>query len=382
MPVKNTLLPLSLYIHMPWCIKKCPYCDFNSHKLNGSIPETDYINALVEDLKKDIFSFGAKSISSIFIGGGTPSLFTPEAYELLFNQLKKYLHFVPDIEITLEANPGTFEAGRYKAYRELGINRLSLGVQSFNPNHLKALGRIHDEKQAFHAIEEARKAGFKRINLDIMHGLPNQTIEEGLADLTQAIAFAPEHISWYQLTIEPNTVFYKQQPTLPSDDVLCDIEQKGFFLLEQAGFQRYEISAFCQPGEASRHNLNYWHFGDYIGIGAGAHGKLTTADGVVLRTQKMRQPKDYLDPHKTFLASLIEVSPEELVFEFMLNTTRLEHPIPLELFKQTTGLELEWLLPGLEEAQKQQLVELKDNCWQITAFGRRFTNNLQSIFLT
>ncbi|CAM2853990.1 radical SAM family heme chaperone HemW [Legionella worsleiensis] len=372
--------PLSLYIHMPWCIRKCPYCDFNSHKSPDNLPEQEYISTLIKDLKSDLSLFPVRDITSIFIGGGTPSLFSAEAYDTLFTQLKQLLHFTPDIEITMEANPGSVEQGRFTEYRQTGINRLSLGIQSFNPTHLNVLGRIHDEHQAHAAINAARNAGFDNLNLDIMHGLPKQTIEQGLADLTTALTHQPEHLSWYQLTIEPNTVFYKEKPPLPSEDDAFILEERGLNMLRDAGFERYEISAFAQPGKQARHNLNYWLFGDYLGIGAGAHGKITTINAIK-RTRKHRQPKDYLNQDKPCLAHIEEVTGDDLLFEFMLNTTRLEQPIPLELFSQTTGLNINTLLPKLKIAQEKKLIILTDDHWQVSPLGRRFTNNLQALFL-
>lgn len=372
--------PISLYIHVPWCIRKCPYCDFNSHKSPQTLPEQDYIKALIEDLNQDLQRFDNRPVSSIFIGGGTPSLLSPDAYAELFDGLKKTLKLNPDIEITLEANPGTVEQERFRAYRQLGINRLSLGIQSFNPKHLERLGRIHDDTQAHKAIEAARNAGFTRLNLDLMHGLPNQSVEQGLNDLKTAVEYQPEHLSWYQLTIEPNTVFYKEKPPLPSEDEAFELEGQGLALLSLEGYQRYEISAFCKSGEESRHNLNYWLFGDYYGIGAGAHGKVSTTEGV-FRTHKQRQPKEYLNPEKAFLAGFEQVQPEELLFEFMLNTTRLERPIQLELFQKTTGLDTQILMRELLRAQEKKLILIQDQFWRVTELGRRFTNDLQAMFL-
>jgi putative oxygen-independent coproporphyrinogen III oxidase len=374
------MLPLSLYIHIPWCIRKCPYCDFNSHKSPAILKEQAYIQALLADLRIDLSSFQARELVSIFIGGGTPSLFSAETYNSLLIELKQLMPFSQDIEITMEANPGSVEQQRFTDYRQLGINRLSLGIQSFNPIHLKALGRIHDEKQAHCAIEAARNAGFNNLNLDIMHGLPQQTINQGLQDLSTALSYQPEHLSWYQLTIEPNTAFYKKNPPLPSEDEAYLLEEEGFLVLQKAGFHRYEISAFSKPDKQALHNLNYWLFGDYFGIGAGAHGKITTERGV-FRTQKYRQPKDYQDTKKPFIASLNLIEKEELLFEFMLNTTRLEQTIPLELFTTTTGLELDLLLPKLLQAQQKNLLSLSSTHWQVTPLGRRYTNDLQAIFL-
>ena len=376
------MLPLSLYIHIPWCIRKCPYCDFNSHKSPDELPEIQYVDALILDLKQDLIHFPGRTIGSIFIGGGTPSLFSATAYETLFNAIRPLLPFAPDIEITLEANPGTVEQQRFNDYRALGINRLSIGIQSFNPNHLKALGRIHDDKQAHRAIEASRAAGFENINIDIMHGLPNQTVAEGLADLHTALSHQPEHLSWYQLTIEPNTVFYKIQPPLPTEEDACALEEEGFALLESQHYNRYEISAFSQAGKPAHHNLNYWLFGDYYGIGAGAHGKLTSADGKQIhRTRKYRQPTDYLNPDKPFLAASEQVLANDLLFEFMLNATRLQQPIAKALFTERTGLSIEYLIPGLLAAETKGLITQDSTHWQITPFGRRYTNDLQALFL-
>lgn len=375
------MLPVSLYIHIPWCIRKCPYCDFNSHKSPDNLPEQQYIDALIADLKTDLVQFPGRTIESIFIGGGTPSLLSAKAYETLFNAIKPLLPFQTDIEITLEANPGTVEQHRFRDYRALGINRLSIGIQSFNPHHLRALGRIHDDKQAHQAINAARHAGFDNINLDIMHGLPQQTKAEGLLDLKTALSHQPEHLSWYQLTIEPNTIFYKTKPPLPTEDEAYYLEWEGLNVLTNHGYKQYEISAFSQHQKTARHNLNYWLFGDYYGIGAGAHGKLTASDGRVHRTQKHRQPKDYLDPNKPFLSASNQVQESDLLFEFMLNTTRLEQAIPYDLFTQRTGLDFNLLAPKLLEAHHQQLITLNNTHWQVTPLGRRFTNDLQALFL-
>ena len=302
------------------------------------------------------------------------------AYERLFEGLGKRLHLLPDIEITLEANPGSFEQQRFKEYRTTGINRLSIGIQSFNDNHLKTLGRVHDSQQAFSAIDMARNAGFENINLDIMHSLPEQSIEEGLNDIRQAISLNPEHLSWYQLTLEPNTAFYKQRPNLPSEELTDDLEQAGFLLLASQGYQRYEISAFAKDEKYSAHNLNYWRFGDYLGIGAGAHGKISQ-EKQVIRTRKRRQPNEYLNPQKGFCSAIETVETNDLIFEFMLNLSRLEESVPLSLFQERTGLPLERLLPHLQAASDKGLISIGEDHWQITALGRKFTNDLQALFL-
>jgi oxygen-independent coproporphyrinogen-3 oxidase len=376
------MLPLSLYIHIPWCIRKCPYCDFNSHKSPDTLPEDEYIDALLADFSSDLIYVPQRRIHSIFIGGGTPSLLSASAFERLFNGLRQQVAFEDHIEITLEANPGTVEQGRFTDYRALGINRLSLGIQSFNASHLKALGRIHDDQQAHRAIDSARQAGFDNLNLDIMHGLPTQTISEGLDDLRTALSYEPEHLSWYQLTIEPNTVFYKKRPPLPTDDDAFNLEEEGFTMLDNHGFEHYEISAFCKNKKRSKHNMNYWLFGDYLGIGAGAHGKLTnmkTQD--VIRTRKQRLPKDYLNQHKSVMADIQTLDQKTLMFEWMLNTTRLQDPIPYILFSERTGLSVNQLEPLLLIAQSKGLITLNNDHWQVTPLGRRYTNDLQTIFL-
>lgn len=373
------MIPLSLYIHIPWCIRKCPYCDFNSHKSPDVLPEMAYVQALLSDLQQDLTQFPKRKIASVFIGGGTPSLFSAEAYAQLFTGLQTVLTLTDDIEITLEANPGTVDEARFSDYRALGINRLSLGIQSFDSQHLKTLGRIHDGPQAHHAIERARRAGFTNINLDIMHGLPNQTLIEGLSDLRQALEYQPEHLSWYQLTLEPNTIFYKQQPTLPDEEMLSALEDAGFALLEEHQFHRYEISAFCREEQFSQHNLNYWLFGDYIGIGAGAHGKYTT--NAVYRTRKYRQPNDYLNAQKLFLAERLHLSSSDRLFEFMLNTSRLQQAIPIALLADRTGLCWNEYEPVFKQAEAKGLIMMGEDSWQVTPLGRRFTNDLQAIFL-
>ena len=376
------MVPLSLYIHIPWCIQTCPYCDFNSHKRPTVLPETAYIDALLNDLDCDLRIFPPRPITSIFIGGGTPSLLSEHAYAKLFDGLQKRLTFSSHMEITLEANPGSVEQTRFQAYRALGINRLSLGIQSFHAPHLKTLGRIHNDEEAHRAIQAARHAGFDNINLDLMYGLPKQTTEEGLLDLETALSYTPEHLSWYQLTLEPNTVFYKQQPTLPPEETIDTLERTGHAYLAREGYQRYEISAFSKPNQAAQHNLNYWQFGDYYGIGAGSHGKWTSPDlKHISRTRKQRQPKDYLNPDKTSLIEKKLILAHDLIFEFMLNTTRLECPIPYTCFSERTGLAFETLMPQLNAAKSRELLHLDDTSFRITPFGRRFTNDLQSLFL-
>lgn len=376
------MIPLSLYIHIPWCIRKCHYCDFNSHKLEKSLPDRAYLNALIADLKNDLARFAGRNICSIFIGGGTPSLLSADVYFELLTTISHLCKLEKNIEITLEANPGTIEHGLFSDYVAAGINRLSIGIQTFNNNFLKKLGRIHDEDQACLAIDLARKAGFKNINLDIMHSLPDQSLDDSLADLKKAITFNPEHLSWYQLTIEPNTLFYKTRPTLPSIDDIWKMEQRGLDLLANNGFMRYEISAFCRDNKFSDHNLNYWLFGDYYGIGAGAHGKYTNVElKKVYRTNKYRQPKDYLSSEKDYLSGIQEVCAKDLLFEFMLNATRLERKIENSLFTSRTMLPYNSIVNLLEKSANMGLINLTSTYWQVTPLGRQYTNNLQEIFL-
>ncbi|WP_419812520.1 radical SAM family heme chaperone HemW [Bacterioplanoides sp.] len=376
------LPPLSLYIHVPWCIRKCPYCDFNSHKADGLLPEQEYIQALLADLEQDLPWVQGREIQSIFIGGGTPSLFSVAAYQTLFTELQKRLRFAPDIEITLEANPGTFEAEKFAGYRQLGINRLSIGIQSFQPHQLEKLGRVHDREQALNAIGLARESGFDNFNLDLMHGLPGQTVEQALDDLRTALSFQPQHLSWYQLTIEPNTEFYKRPPRLPEDDTLWDIQEAGLELLAQQGFEHYEISAFSQPGKAAKHNLNYWQFGDYLGIGAGAHGKVTLAEAnTIMRTHKTRAPKDYLNPDKRFLAGKQTIDPEDIGLECLMNALRLKQGIAVEDFEERTFLSLDAVAEPINKAQQLGLLNVDKRIYA-TEKGQQYLNELLALFLT
>ncbi len=375
------LPPLSLYIHIPWCIRKCPYCDFNSHQAGTELPEQDYIQALLADLDHDLPWVQGREIHSIFFGGGTPSLFSAAAYQVLFNGLQQRLSFAPDIEITLEANPGTFEAEKFAAYRQLGINRLSIGIQSFHPPHLQALGRVHDSAQAMRAVELAQQAGFDNFNLDLMYGLPGQTVEQALADIRQALVFNPPHLSWYQLTIEPNTEFYKTPPRLPQDDDLWDIQEAGLALLAQQGFEHYEISAHAKPGQAARHNLNYWQFGDYLGIGAGAHGKITLPHtGQIIRTQKTRLPKDYLNPVKPCLSSQQAIATDEIGLECLMNALRLKDGMPTAAFLQRTGLTLDAVTKPVQKARQLGLLQVDERI-MATAKGQQYLNELLALFL-
>ena len=371
--------PLSLYIHVPWCVRKCPYCDFNSHAIKGEIPEHAYLNALLEDLDQDLSLVRERPIETVFIGGGTPSLMSGAFYHSLFERLRERLSFRPDAEITLEANPGTLEAGRFESFREAGINRLSIGVQSFDPNQLKTLGRIHDSASAHSAIEAARKAGFDNFNIDLMHGLPGQTLSQALDDLQAALSYQPRHLSWYQLTIEPNTEYFSRPPALPDDDRLWEIYQRGGALLRQAGLDDYEVSAWSLPGAQSRHNLNYWTFGDYLALGAGGHGKVSLADGRILRYWKTRQPDAYLNRIGSRTAGSEAIEPEDRPLEFMMNALRLKSGTGERLYGERTGLPLSSIAVKLEQLRNENLI-VPDRL-QATAKGQRYLNSLLEHFL-
>ena len=375
------LPPLALYIHIPWCVRKCPYCDFNSHTASPVLPEEEYVDALLADLDNDLSAVYGRTLSSIFFGGGTPSLFSAKALGRLLEGVEQRIAFAADIEITLEANPGTFEQEKFSAYRQLGINRLSIGIQSFQASKLEALGRIHNGSEAIRAADMARQAGFDNFNMDLMHGLPDQSLEEALDDLRQAIALKPTHLSWYQLTLEPNTVFWNQPPTLPEDDTLWDIQEAGQALLAEHGYAQYEVSAYAQPGKAARHNLNYWSFGDFIGIGAGAHGKLSHPDGRIVRTWKTRLPKDYLNPAKPFKAGEKLLAVDELPFEFLMNALRLTEGVDAQLYPQRTGLALESLGEGRRLAEQKGLLQVEPSRLVATPQGQLFLNDLLQYFL-
>lgn len=376
-------IPLSLYIHMPWCVKKCPYCDFNSHAVpNGALSlelEQTYLHALVEDFKTQIEFAQQREIHSVFIGGGTPSLISAKGYAWLFSQLKALLPFEENCEITLEANPGTVEHDPFAGYLAAGINRLSIGVQSFNTAHLQALGRIHNHHDAINAIHLAREAGFQRINVDLMHGLPEQTLAQALLDLKMAVENGATHISWYQLTIEPNTVFFRTQPILPVDDVLEDIQEQGEAYLRAQGFVNYEVSAWRKE-QPSAHNLNYWQFGDYLAIGAGAHGKVTQADGVY-RFQKTRLPKDYLAKVPADNLQFKKITAEDMPFEFMMNALRLNEGVAAHYYAARTGQDIAVLAPTLDTLrQRQWMVNVSDQL-ACTAQGHIFLNSVLEHFL-
>ncbi|OGT29921.1 MAG: YggW family oxidoreductase [Gammaproteobacteria bacterium RIFCSPHIGHO2_12_FULL_35_23] len=374
----STLLklpPLSLYIHIPWCIKKCPYCDFNSHSTNyEEPPEEAYVTALIQDLEEDLAKIWGRPIASIFIGGGTPSLFSAKAIERLLQAIHTRLAFNPLIEITLEANPGTFEQQKFKDFKQIGINRLSIGVQSFQNDKLNLLGRVHHGDEAKHAIEIAKEAGFINFNIDLMHGLPQQSVSDALFDLTTALSFSPPHLSWYQLTIEPNTAFAKFSPVLPHEEILFEIQQQGHAFLATNGYEHYEISAYAKPNHQANHNLNYWQFGDYLGIGAGAHSKITDlASQTIIRYTKTRNPKDYLDKTKSFTCHSQSIETFDLPLEFMMNALRLTQGVSFDLFESRTGLAIHTISEQLRSAQQQGFLE--KTFLKTTPLGQQFLND-------
>ena len=377
-------IPLALYIHIPWCARKCPYCDFNSHEARGPVPESAYVDALLADLEQDLPRVWGRRIESVFIGGGTPSLFSAEALDRLLSGLRARLPLRPDTEITLEANPGTVERGKFAEFREIGINRLSIGVQSFNDEQLQRLGRIHDRREAFAAAEAAHAAGLDNFNLDLMFGLPGQTVEQALADIANAVALQPAHLSYYQLTIEPNTRFYQSPPTLPDDETISLMQERAQAELARHGYRQYEVSAYARENRRCRHNLNYWEFGDYLGIGAGAHGKLTDpAAGRIHRLWKLKQPRDYLASAGTpaSIGGDAPIGEADLPVEFLMNALRLVEGVPAALFEERTGLPLTALEPGLNRARERGLMVADSERLQPTEFGLRFLNDLLQEFM-
>ncbi|MFD1217546.1 radical SAM family heme chaperone HemW [Microbulbifer celer] len=413
------LPPLSLYVHIPWCVRKCPYCDFNSHQVaagahqvaagahipnhaagaepsSGSLPEVEYVDQLERDLRSQLPWIQGRRLGSIFFGGGTPSLFSARAIGRILSMAEKLVGFEPDIEITLEANPGTFEQAKFAGYREAGVNRLSIGVQSFDPLQLQNLGRIHSGPEAEIAASSARKAGFDNINLDLMHGLPGQSEIDALKDLARAVELGAEHISWYQLTIEPNTAFYSAPPVTPGSEAIAAIQQSGRAYLASVGYDRYEVSAYARGGLASRHNLNYWAFADYIGIGAGAHGKFTLPEeGRIIRTRRTRTPRDYLslghgaaaDESTTDSASdfplpkASAIAPEDRPLEFLMNTLRLEAGVPAESFESLTGLPLAVIAAEWQRLQQMELVAPLETRIVTTPFGYDYVDEILQRFL-
>lgn len=376
------LPPLSLYVHIPWCIEKCPYCDFNSHKLRGEIPETEYLNALIDDLKKDLSFVQGRDLFSIFIGGGTPSLISASGIQWLLENIEQLVPFSKGIEITLEANPGAIENQKIADFKAAGITRFSFGVQSFQQEKLTKLGRIHGVEEAKTAARQAHHVGMKTFNLDLMHGLPDQSLEDAMSDLNTAIALKPTHLSWYQLTIEPNTQYFSHPPKLPNDEVLWNIQEHGVKLLAQHGYHQYEISGYSQVGWECQHNLNYWRFGDYLGIGCGAHGKISLPlENKILRTTKIKHPKGYLEPERSYMSDCVSVDKEELTFEYMLNRLRLMEPIPFSEFESYTGLARDILDEQLEQAIKKGLITVHPDFCQVTPLGHRYLNELLTIFM-
>jgi putative oxygen-independent coproporphyrinogen III oxidase len=376
--------PLALYLHLPWCVRKCPYCDFNSHVFKGTLPEADYVAALLADLDADLPLVGARRVETVFLGGGTPSLFAAESIATLFDGIRARLALAADAEITLEANPGTIEHGRFAGYRDAGVNRISLGAQSFNSGQLVALGRIHGAADTAVAVGELAAAGLRNFNLDLMYALPGQTVANAADDIATALALAPPHLSHYHLTLEPGTVFHERPPVLPDEDLAQEIETTTHERLETAGFRQYETSAWARPGAECRHNLNYWQFGDYLGIGAGAHGKLTdAAAGTLRRTVKTKQPREYLERARNGASQriLAEVPPRERGFEFMLNALRLPAGFSAEQFEARTGLAIAAVEPTLEAAAARGLIAANPTGWYPTPLGRRFLNDLQAMFL-
>ena len=376
-------IPLSLYIHLPWCVEKCPYCDFNSHQLTEQFDEKKYVASLFKDLEQDLPKIWGRSVETIFIGGGTPSLFSGPAIDELISGVRARLMLRPDLEITLESNPGSADSNNYLHYRQAGVNRLSIGVQSFDDKQLKKLGRIHDASQAFDAFKMAREAGFERINIDLMYALPAQSIADALIDLDKAIALNPEHISWYQLTIEPNTSFNRYPPKqLPDDDLIWEIQQAGAKKLQQAGFEQYEISAWSKKSEQCQHNVNYWEFGDYLGIGAGAHGKITDlSTEKIFRTRRRKQPSHWLDDEMNFLADAPAIEKNDLPLEFMMNAMRLNSGVSINTFTERTGLLISDIMEPLRKARHSHLMDTRLDILKPTTQGLNYLNDLLAIFM-
>lgn len=376
--------PLSLYVHLPWCVRKCPYCDFNSHTAGDAPPKRRYVQALLKDLARESKRARGRVLTSIFLGGGTPSLFSPAEIDHLLQGVRALFTLAEGVEITMEANPGTVECGSPAGYRDAGVTRLSVGAQSFDDGLLSALGRIHSSDDIVRAVREAQDSGFDNINIDVMHGLPGQTIELAMADLIAAIELQPAHISWYQLTLEPNTVFYARPPAnLPDDDLAFEIQEHGQALIADHGYTQYEVSAYAQDGLQCKHNLNYWLFGDYLAVGAGAHGKLTTQDEIY-RYQKPANPLQYMKFQETDDAEITRtvLDRDDLMFEFMLNALRLNDGFAENVFLQRTGLSTSDLIDATRNARQRGLIERDNNeIWKPTELGGRFLNDLQSEFI-
>lgn len=377
----TALPPLSLYVHFPWCVRKCPYCDFNSHEAKGGFPEEEYLAALRADLEQALPLIWGRKIYTVFIGGGTPSLMSAPGLDRLISDIRTLLPLDGAAEITMEANPGTFEADKFKSYRDSGINRLSIGIQSFNPHHLQALGRIHDENEARKAVEIAQ-ANFDNFNLDLMYALPSQTLEEAHQDVSTAIGFAPPHLSLYHLTLEPNTYFAKYPPSVPDEDASAEMQDMITQLTTDAGYVHYEVSAYAQPGRQARHNLNYWQFGDYLGIGAGAHSKISFPHRII-RQMRHKQPKTYLDQTRSGrpVQEEFEIGRDDIGFEFMLNALRLNNGFAPHQFVERTGLTLNVIEKALNAAEAKGLLYRDHQIIKPTELGRGFLNDLQQLFL-
>ena len=377
--------PLSLYIHVPWCEKKCPYCDFNSHLARAKVDESAYVAELLRDLDNYIEQYSAsidgRAIQTVFIGGGTPSLFSAKSYQLLFDGLRQRLNLVDNAEVTLEANPGSSEVEKFAGFREAGINRLSIGVQSFNQAHLKALGRVHNSDEALNAASYAKQAGFDNFNLDLMFGLPGQTLQQSLSDVSQAIALKPTHLSCYQLTIEPNTLFHHSPPVTPDDELLWDMQEQLQVVLAEDGYSQYEVSAYSQSSKRCEHNLNYWQFGDYLGIGAGAHGKLTQANGELVRIWKIKHPTTYIDRDEKVGGKDV-IATQQIPFEFMMNALRINAGFSEETFESRTAIELLSIEPLLQKHESQGLIERSGGLIVPTQFGHNMLNNMLEDYLT
>jgi putative oxygen-independent coproporphyrinogen III oxidase len=387
---------LALYVHMPWCVRKCPYCDFNSHQLKSAQPDGSYIDALIRDFDIEAPRISGRRIDTVFFGGGTPSLFQPAEFARLLRELRRRIEFADDVEITLEANPGTIERGRFQGYAEAGINRVSLGAQTFDARALQRLGRIHSADDTHRAVEELRAANLDNFNLDLMYALPEQSLELALEDVRIACALGPAHISYYQLTLEPGTVFHSRPPPLPDEEEAWQIQTAGQKMLADAGYLQYEVSAYARAGARCRHNLNYWQFGDYLGIGAGAHGKISLKlPERILRTIKPKQPRDYQERFGTARVSDASaratvgavgesayIAAADLPFEFMLNALRLNEGFEREQYRQRTGLDLATIEQQIQRAEQRRLLTPREGGWQPTELGRRFLNDLQASFLS
>lgn len=383
MPPRVPSRPLSLYVHLPWCLHKCPYCDFNSYRAAGAVPEHRYVDALLRDLDAEADLVAGRPIESVFIGGGTPSLFAGSAIARLLEGVRARVDVADDAEITLEANPGASDAARFAAYRRAGVTRLSIGVQSFRTTQLRALGRVHDEHDAERAVRAAHAAGFDNVNVDLMYGLPGDSVAGAIGDVERAVALEPSHVSWYQLTLEPHTAFHRRPPPLPPEDVLLEIETRCRALLASAGYERYEVSAYARSGYRCRHNLNYWRFGDYIGIGAGAHGKLTAPDGAVVRRAKTRNPRTYMEVAGTDAAVRIEriTAPSDIVLEFMMNALRLADGVAVDEFEASTGQRVGSIEAPLAAAIDRGWIERDGSRIRPTPRGYALLNEVLALFV-